>query len=540
MSASHVFRSVVSGLVTAVAVFVGVIISWQVATRTSEPAREVTESALSLISSPGPTPPFPPPLPGAPPETVLLVRDDQNDGVWEETLIIQNGAQRTLDLPEDTRRSITPVTDGGRIYVVTNPEGRTTSPPAQMLVALSLTDDSATLISGATPLVTPGELFAGPNANVIAFYLDSKSALTELWTLDAQTGTKRLSLERLGKRAAGPFWAPDGGFLVIDGGTLLRGSPQRTGGDILPVRRAWRDVPSGQTVIPSPGGSQVIYVVQERGEAVFHLRVWDLLEGREREVMTFPGGPVQLLGWSAGGALLAVAGSDEVTLWEIRKDAQAAHSLGAGVSSVTLSGDGFAVALLRQTPNGVTLETIDASTKKPLSSLKVSDVSAASLSPSPAVARPVSRRPSSQPYRIVQYLRSASAPVSSVADGTARASSLAQEDVVRYSMERIRDIADAPAAEPVTAERVWFTKTPDTVFVDYRVGTLLWRRLLRLTSVGGKPTAHEVLGVFAPAAGEWALTKGASIPDPRPTLLYEFEPDMERWVRKDVTEDIQP
>ncbi len=93
-------------------------------------------------------------------------------------------------------------------------------------------------------------------------------------------------------------------------------------------------------------------------------------------------------------------------------------------------------------------------------------------------------------------------------------------------------MAEAPPGEPVSPERVWFTRAPDAFYVEYRVGTTLWRRLVRITGAGGVPAGFSVLGVFTPAEGEWALARGEDLAEQEPTALYEFDPDFQQWVEK--------
>ena len=573
MTARHVFLGVLGGGIAAVVLLVGALVERGSPQRVRPEASPMPPGAVTPVDTRAPTP-----LPrSGTTDLLLLVRDDENDGRWEELLLVEGGRARSFPAPRDALRTVFPVTDGTRVYVlVGKPDARG---EGVRLVAVDRTDGSEALISGSTPLVTPRALFASPNGRVIAFYLDStRGELTELWTVNPVNGEKRVSLERLSKGAAGPFWAPDGGFLVRDGDRVLRGSPQRTGEDLLPVKRSWRDVWPGETMIPSPGGSQVIYVVSvgttTRGTAS-EVRVWDLPGGPERVVARIPNAPVRLLGWSSTGELIAIAGTEESVVWEIRKGGQTSSPLGTGASSVVLSGDGRGLAYLQNDSGAVRLVIRDLGTKQEVPPITL---------PPPASPAPRESTDRQSVFHLLQFVRpegaapatgesSVAAPALHQRDalGTALALSqrdalgtalalnqrdlgtgpalnqrdalgtgLASEDVVRYVVEHVREIADAPPEEPVTAERVWFTRTSGTVNVDYRVGTVLWRRLIEIKGVGGRPVTHTILGVFAPADGEWILTRGVNLPDLRPVLLYEFEPELGKWVRKDTPADIQP
>ncbi len=532
MSARRAGWGFLWGIIVGVVILVGAVRVFRSPRTSGEPTAGAFPSASGVVT------PSPEPEESAR-SLIVLARDDDSDGAWDAVITLRNGIVEVVPTPADTDRRMLPITDGEALYVVVTRSaslpGRQAGKrgrPERQLIAVDFQSRTETLVTGSTPLVVPQRVTASPNGRVIFFFLDDRTApRTEAWTYDPLRREKRLSLERLSKSVRGPFWAPDGGFLVHDGVKIIRGSPRRTGGDLLPITRSWEDLLPGSTIIPSPDGSQVVYAVAPRGREAAaseesEIHVWDLGPRRERTVARLPSTDVQFLGWSVSGALLvAVTDGDGTTVWELRRNQRQPHALGSAFSSVVLSGDGETLAAVRSGSEGTYLSTFDARVFSPLGT---------TLLPSPAV--PEGGEAKIPTYTLVQFLQEG------VGRQTAesRGDTLAPEDVVRYVVEHIREITDAPAGEPATAERVWFLSTPNAVMVDYRIGTTLWRRLIQLQSLGGKITGQSVLGVFAPAEGAWVLVRGQTLPDAHPTVLYEYEPEVEKWVRKETSQDIQP
>jgi hypothetical protein len=457
-----------------------------------------------------------------------MLEDEKKDGAWDDVRIFQDGAARAVPVPPNADRTTAPVTDGAHVYFLLNTEQ--TRPPTRRLVSVSLSGGEQVLVSDATELVTPRGIFASPDAGTLAFFLDSvRGELTELWTYDPQKGVKRLALERLSKGTLGPFWDPEGGFLARDGNVLLRGSPQRTGGDTLPLQRSWDDALPGDTLLPSPGGMQVVYATRpNRADRTTRarLRVWDASGTHERDVGVFPDSQVRLLGWSSTGALLVATDNEPATFWEIRKGVQETFPLPDGSMSPTLSSDGARVAVLHPQAGGIELLILDAATKATVATYPVTPAGQSAAKNTPL-----------RGLRLLQFLRS---PEQDASRYSTSGVPLASEAIVEYVSEHVREIAEAPVGEPVSAERIRFTTLPGTVYVDYRIGTTLWRRLIHVDGQRGAGTRHVILGIFAPVAGEWVLARGADLPGGQTALLFEFEPDVRKWVRKETTEDVHP
>ncbi len=527
MSGKGILFGILSGFIAASAVLF-VLLHMQ----GNPPASEGHQIASPSASSPRPT--KTPPRETAR-EQFLLTHDADGDGAWDEVLVGEHGTFRSVPQPRGVVRTVIPVMGEKQIAVfVGDPLGKK---GGVTVVSIDLVSGRETLISGSTPLVSPRNIFAAPRGNVIAFFLDNlRSRFTELWTVNPENGEKQVAVERLGQNTRGPFWDPAGGFLLLDGNRLVRGSPHRTGVDLIPLSRDWRDLLPGRTIIPSPTGEQVIAVVgriHTGGERETLIRMWELPEGYERDILTLRETDVTFLGWTSSGALLLAARGDGVTLWELRRGSQVPHSMAGDARSFALSSDGTRLAHLVDADGRPALVVLDTASWTEVSRLRIPS---AERTPASS-ATPKMTVPSE--YVLQQYLRTGdSAPALNA--GARNSEGVAPEDVVRYVTEHIREITSAPPPEFVMAERVWFTSVPGAVFVDYRVGTILWRRLVQVDAPGGRPSAHRVVGIFTPANGEWVLAQGETLADPRPVLLVEYEPEIEQWVRKEVTEDVHP
>jgi hypothetical protein len=455
---------------------------------------------------------------------ILLTRDLDKDGNWDELNLFNNGTLSKIVPPDKVYRKIAPVSDGERVYYIIE----NTKNHGKSLVAVSLADEKQELISDSTDLVVPRTVVSSNDGKVIAFYLDSTNGkMTELWTYDPAKKRKRVSMERLSINATGPYWDANGGFLISDGQKMLRGSPDRTGTDILAEKFDSGDgFSSDSSIMPSPGGTQIVYVVKEKtgDKTQASLRVFDLKEKKEREILVFPSEKVDILGWSDYGSLvLKETMEDGIKIWNVTKDSKESYALESPSSLVKLSGDGAYLAytisdggseylIIRATKTGKIIN------KKLLinDNAKLGDISNSGVGIENSV---------------VQYLR-----LAKNSEGWSQAVEfpLAQEEIVGYIVEHIREITEAPALESVAAQRIWFTQVPGAVYVDYLVGTTLWRRLVQVDGAGEKASQHSIIGVYAPAEGEWVLTRGKGLSNPQTTVLYEYDSEIGKWIKKDA------
>lgn len=515
VNARHIALGLLGGGLAALLLVVSAGTFW------SSTSRKGTPTPSPSVQSPSPLPDTSDSSSAAG-DRLLLTRDDDGDGQWDDVSLSDGATFRSLTVPDDTDRSTLPVWDGRRLYVVKKTGERSSA--VIQIVAREIEEGTERIVTGSTPLVTPRGVFASPEGDYTAFFLDNaREPLTELWTYDPAKGEKRLALERLSRDVRGPFWAPDGGFLVLNEGKILRGSPHRTGTDILPATGNWFALLPGEAVIPSPDGTQVISIVKNGETSTVH--IWDATEGQDRVLETLPGDTARFLGWTAQGTLLAVTDEPEPTLWKFGKTKTTFLPLGEALSSIVLSGDGTALAYITDNTTPV-LVIRDAETLQGRTRLSLLNGDSDTTVETRALPR----------FTVRQYLRLAGVEKLSSPPRT----HLAEEDIVRYGMEHIREIAEAPPGEPVTAERVWVTKSPGIVLIDYRVGTTLWRRSVRIDATETGGVRHTVLGIYAPAAGEWVLTRGIALPQITLVTLYEFEPELEQWVRKETTTDIHP
>jgi len=453
----------------------------------------------------------------------ILIEKKDGKGNWTDLYLYDNGKLKPLSPPDSAIRSVSPVSDGSDVYYMVNSEGR------KKIISVSIASGKEETITDSTPLVSPRELFASNDGKVVAFYLDGSNKLTELWTYDVKKGRKRVSLERLSQISQGPFWDANGGFLIRDKEQLIRGTPERTGGDILPVSFNWKNIPSGMSIIPSPGGTQVVYVSCKNGSPGCALKVWDLKENKEREIIELPSSKVEVLGWDTS-SLLVSSGEKELKLWKISKNQKTNYTLDAGSSSLTLSGDGSRYAYVYSSKNGEQLVIRETSDNRIFGNVSL---------PSEPIPFNARAEDDSAPatYRIVQYLRPLVETETFVKPAE---NELAEEAIVGYVMQHIRQIAEAPQGEPVTAEKVLFTRTPGAVYVDYLVGTTIWRRLVQVDGdVSGNAVQYKLIGVFAPINGEWTLARGMDLGDKTATSVYEFDAEAGKWFKQGMT-NVQP
>ena len=456
-----------------------------------------------------------------------VVPERPREGVeqWTDLFLYSDGIMSTLTPPDNVDRTVKPATDGKNIFYLV--ENKSIRDQGRSLVSIGIEDGKQTLVSDSTPLVEPRSVFSANDGKTIAFYLDgTQKKKTELWTYSSEKERKRVSVERLTQAVQGPFWDANGGFLLRDGAIVLRGSPDRTGADILPVKFDWKNLLNGKSMIPSPGGTQVVYAVSEKDgkKLTTALRVWDLKLNQEKEVASFLTDKVEILGWSNGGALVVREGEGDVKIWNITKETKENYSLEANARSVILAGDGSEISYILPGESGEEMMFRSVKNGKIVSQEVI-----------PAI-NDVSTTGITSKTDIIQFIR-----LEVNVDGYAQAVEfpLAKEVIVGYVMGHIREIAGVGEGETATARRVWFTHVPGAIYVDYLVGSTLWRRLIQVDGTGGQASKHTLVGVYAPTAGEWVLAKGRDLADPRTTELYEFDPDLDKWLKKEIT-NIQP
>ena len=315
--------------------------------------------------------------------------------------------------------------------------------------------------------------------------------------------------------------------MVRDGAKFLRGSPNRTGVDILSVKIDSKNILPDQSIILSPGSTQIVYLLKTPTTSTVTgalLHVWDLKENTDREIVAFSSDKIAILGWSNSGSLVVREGDADVKIWNITKDTKENFGLEANAHSIVLAGDGSTLAYVVPTEKGDDMVFRAAKSGKIISQETI-----------PAPQGILSENTTVR-TDVLQFLRT-----TVVSDGYSRAAQfpLAKEALVGYVMGHIREIAASIESDNVVAQRVWFTHVPGAVYVDYLVGKNLWRRLIQVDGADGQDSRFIVIGVYSPAAGEWVLVKGRELADPKTTDLYEFDPESGKWIIRDNS-NIQP
>lgn len=467
-------------------------------------------------------------------DQILMAKYEEGADAWINLYLFDGNNLSQINLPEDADRKSEPAADPNGIYYFS--EKITRGRNVRSLKYFNFIENKEKLISDSTPLVEPRSVFVSRNGTTVAFFLDSlRKRGTEIWTFDAGKDRKRVSLERLTMHAEGPFWDANGGFIVRDGEKIFRGTSEKPGGDILPVKLSPQKILSGRSMLPSPGGTQVVYL-QSDGNGGAVLKVWDLKENTERDAFAFKTDKVNIIGWNSLGSLSVLEEGETVKIWNISKNSQDNFILDdlspaetkSVVSSVTLSDDGEKMAYIKSVGD------MEKAVVRDMRS-NIEAEFAELVKEEGGEENDESMRKKAI-FKILSYLR--------VAENAELADinspfPLAREEIIGYVMQHVRVIAEAPSEEPVTAQRVLFTKTQDTVYVDYLVGTTIWRRLVRLDGEAEKAVSHKILGVFAPVSGEWKIAKGSDLKDPQPTEMYEFNSDLGKWIKKDLL-DIRP
>lgn len=478
----HVILGIVGGAIVVGLVMIGVLVVWE---RSQEdvdvperliPETEIEESDIPVLKK----------------DVALLVIPD-NRNVWEEVIMVEQGSIRSITVPDDVDHSEMPVTDGERVYVIVEREERE-------IVAISPDGGEEVVLSG-TKLLHPRGLSMSPDGSVLAFFMDNtRRPRSEFWVYEIKERRSLVSLELLASDARGPFWDANNGFLVVSGKNVFRGTPVRTGGERVAVDRdTWTDLVRYDPLVPSPTGNQVIYAVRTRnGE--HEVRVWDIREEAERIVAEFSDSP-RLLGWNTANALVVHEGSK---LWSVTQQGVVEIPV-AAIWSI-LSGDGEIIAVLEEGDEQKYLTLIDSATGYNTGQIG----------------------PFKNGVRLLQLLR-IPGERTDVFHGIATDTAVAQEQVLRYLMEHLREITNAPVAEDAAPERAWFADIPGLLYIDYRIGTTLWRRLVLFEGVGSSLT-HRIIAVYAPVAGEWVVMRGEEPPGMSIQVMYEYVSEVGKWI----------
>ncbi|MDP3685278.1 MAG: hypothetical protein Q8R32_00425, partial [bacterium] len=507
--------------------------------------------------------------PGAavrPPEArareAFLIAELRDPKTWETLFLAEDGAVRAIALPSSVARAVLPVTDGTRVYAYVTgsrepdfakaTSGRQAAGDRDArIAAFSFAGQEEETVTDSTPLVEPRGLFASPNGQFLAFFLDDRqSDGTELWTYDTVTRAKRVSVERLSRPTVdGPYFAFDGSFLLRSGDQLLAGSPRRTGVDILDMPFRGAAVRWDAGVARSPDGQRIV-LVEETGDertTVTHVREYGVHDAGSRIRFSIARDSVRILGWTDHDELLLVSDSrrrggeqfGRPVLHILRGDQEVSRDLGGGGTTPALAGNGTAIGFLRLDAEQTSVSVQELAQAAPRVMATIPDASlsgtaASGGSPTPRASSGPS--PAQRSFRLVQMLRIGMES----AEMAPASASVASSVLLPYVVKNIQTLTDAPAGEPATPERIWMLAAPNALYVDYRIGSTLWRRLIQVQARNGTVVGASVLGIYAPVGGEWVLAKGEGVADPTPVHLFEYEADVRQWFEKPVVQYAVP
>lgn len=94
------------------------------------------------------------------------------------------------------------------------------------------------------------------------------------------------------------------------------------------------------------------------------------------------------------------------------------------------------------------------------------------------------------------------------------------------------NLADIVRQTNVRPKRLIITDKPNTIYVDYRDGTGVDKRLLLIVN-DAVYAEWSIFAYYEESSGEWVKTEGGGLTNPQPVRLYEWEENLDQWILKE-------
>jgi len=106
---------------------------------------------------------------------------------------------------------------------------------------------------------------------------------------------------------------------------------------------------------------------------------------------------------------------------------------------------------------------------------------------------------------------------------------LADDQLAAFVENNLSDMVRQTNVRP---KRLIITDKPNTIYVDYRDGTGVDKRLL-LTVNDAVYAEWSISAYYEEISGEWVKTQGGGLDEPEAWRLYEWEEKLEQWILKE-------
>lgn len=106
---------------------------------------------------------------------------------------------------------------------------------------------------------------------------------------------------------------------------------------------------------------------------------------------------------------------------------------------------------------------------------------------------------------------------------------LADDQLAAFVENNLADIVRQTNVRP---KRLVITDKPNTIYVDYRDGTGVDKRLL-ITVNDAVYAEWSISAYYEEVSGEWVKTQGGGLAEPPARRLYEWEENLDQWILKE-------
>ncbi len=379
-----------------------------------------------------------------------------------------------------------------------------------------INEERSELIVDRTPLVSPRGLIISPDNKKVAYWLDNtdkpEKKLTELWVYDSTRDETKLLAEKLFRpdintkarwnKASNLLW------FIGNGDQVHVVSLQPPSLETRFKNTDWselEDMAESVAMDISEEGSRLAYA---RPSAFGRSEVITVEEGSYPEDITVRGS-VSYLQWLNDGSLLyVVQGQYDYTFWLAKNSVRRrlARQPGTFESARTDPREQVAVFAGR-------------------AGRQPARIFALNIRQGSIIELDYAARDAGAAAYVV-HVESLDEKDGAVAGIT---QPLDDGQLVAFIDSNLPDIVRQTNVQP---ERLTITDQPNTVYVDYRDGTGVDKRLL-LTVNDAVHTEWSAVAYFEESSGEWVKTQGGGLTDPKPRRLYEWETGLKRWILKE-------